>query len=328
MKSKYESWYSKRGTGSSAMPGSSKFESNIEEMKFATNKDKQIIAGPIMIPDYNIYRKDADGEYYINFSKETIKQLTDKFFKNNNNRAINLDHTNQMVQGYIQEHWIIEDSMYDKSKYYGFNLPVGTSFVVVKIENEQFWNQEVKDMGKYGFSIEGVLGKKLMKYAAEKISFDYHGVLNTDKGFKKAEQMIKDGKDVYIVTDASKDRSGRLINEVADKLGIPSSKIIYSKGNKPKVLKELGISTHYDNNENIIKKIDEQTDTNGKLLTSLSLSEDDMISYIISDFVKPNKGESEQDYMGRCIPIVINDGTAQDEKQGYAICKTYWDNKK
>lgn len=221
MKSTYEKWFSKKGSGASSAPGSRNFS-----MEFSANKDSQVIAGPIMIPDTNIYRKDEDGEYYIQFSKDTIKKLTDKFFKNNNNRSINLDHSDVMVQGYIQEHWIVEDSTYDKSKYYGFNLPVGTSFVVIKVENEEFWNQEVKDLGKFGFSIEGILGKKLMKYS------------------------------------------------------------------------------------------------------KIELSEDDMISYIISDFVEPTKDENEEEFISRCISKVINDGTAEDEKQGYAICKTYWDNKK
>lgn len=34
----------------------------------------------------------------------------------------------------------------------------------------------------------------------------------------------------------------------------------------------------------------------------------------------PNKGESQSDFVSRCIPIVMNEGTAKDNKQASAIC--------
>lgn len=47
---------------------------------------------------------------------------------------------------------------------------------------------------------------------------------------------------------------------------------------------------------------------------------------------KPSSGESEDDFVSRCIPIVIREGTAKDGAQGAAIChsiysehgKSYW----
>ena len=38
----------------------------------------------------------------------------------------------------------------------------------------------------------------------------------------------------------------------------------------------------------------------------------------------PNKGESEKDFISRCIPIVINEGTTKDTKQATAICYSIW----
>jgi hypothetical protein len=43
---------------------------------------------------------------------------------------------------------------------------------------------------------------------------------------------------------------------------------------------------------------------------------------------KPNGTEDENTFISRCIPIVINDGTASDDKQAYAICKSKWDEHK
>ena len=39
----------------------------------------------------------------------------------------------------------------------------------------------------------------------------------------------------------------------------------------------------------------------------------------------PKVGEDEDKFISRCISKVLEDGTAQDEKQAYAICKKIYD---
>lgn len=39
---------------------------------------------------------------------------------------------------------------------------------------------------------------------------------------------------------------------------------------------------------------------------------------------KPKKGESEKDFVSRCIPIVLDEGTAEDNKQAAAVCYSMW----
>jgi len=34
----------------------------------------------------------------------------------------------------------------------------------------------------------------------------------------------------------------------------------------------------------------------------------------------PKQGESEKDFMGRCVPMVMQDGAAKDQKQAVAMC--------
>ena len=137
------------------------FTSEQKKYQFKENRDKQIIVGPAMIPNKKIIRKDDDGnKYFVVFSKETINQMVQKFNSNGSNRRINMDHTNRMVDAFIMESWIIEDQYYDKSRIYGFDLPEGTWMISVKIEDEQFWKDEVLDMGRLGFSIEGLMGQK------------------------------------------------------------------------------------------------------------------------------------------------------------------------
>lgn len=42
----------------------------------------------------------------------------------------------------------------------------------------------------------------------------------------------------------------------------------------------------------------------------------------------PRPGEREKDFINRCIPVVINDGTAKDPQQAAAICYSMWEDAK
>jgi len=42
----------------------------------------------------------------------------------------------------------------------------------------------------------------------------------------------------------------------------------------------------------------------------------------------PGKNETQQKFVSRCIPIVLGDKTAKDQKQAAAICYSIWREKK
>jgi hypothetical protein len=137
-------------------------------MSFKEVGDKQIIVGPALIPNMKIYREDEKfGQYYVVFTKETIEKMVEKFNKYGSNRKINIDHSNQMVNAFIMEDWIVENEVYDKSRMYGFEVPVGTYMIMVKIEDTDFWLEEVKGNEKFGFSIEGLLGQQLVSLSKQ-----------------------------------------------------------------------------------------------------------------------------------------------------------------
>ena len=138
----------------------------LKDYEFKAQEDKQIIVGPALIPNKKILRKDSEGNpYYTMFKPETIIKLVQKFNSSGTNRRINVDHSNQMVDAYMMENWIVEDSYYDKSRKYGFDCPIGTWMVSIKIDDKKFWKTEVKELGKFGFSIEGIMGEKPMEYS-------------------------------------------------------------------------------------------------------------------------------------------------------------------
>jgi hypothetical protein len=118
------------------------------------DKEKQMLYGPFLIPNMLIYRNDdINGEYYVRFSKEEIEKIATKFNEDLNNKNINLMHTDEKVDAFVTQNWIIENDQ-DKSKGLGFDLPEGTWFGAVKIKDSEFWMNKVKSEEVKGFSVE------------------------------------------------------------------------------------------------------------------------------------------------------------------------------
>ncbi len=127
-----------------------------QEVKLAeVDKDKKIIMGPALIPNKKIFRKFGEQEYFIYFSEETVKKASELFLTKGNQNNSTLEHEIKLNGLSVVESWIIEDEKQDKSNKYGFNLPVGTWMVSMKVNNDDVWNNYVKSGKVKGFSIEG-----------------------------------------------------------------------------------------------------------------------------------------------------------------------------
>lgn len=128
------------------------------------SEEEMKLAGPILIPNIKIYRNDKYGEYYIVFKADQIRKMVRKFNKSGTNRKINFNHSNKMVDAFIEQDFFIEDPVYNGARKYGFqDLPVGTYFIVCQVEDENFWNDYVSEEGFTGFSVEGYFGMKLIQ---------------------------------------------------------------------------------------------------------------------------------------------------------------------
>ena len=102
----------------------------------------------------------------------------------------------------------------------------------------------------------------------DKVSFDFDGTISKEQWQQKAIQLKDQGKTLYIVTRRQESDS-EPVYAVADKIGIPHSRVYFTNGKlKWETIKRLGIGTHYDNNPDEIKAINENTDANGKLVGS------------------------------------------------------------
>ena len=166
--------------------------SSVEDLfTFKFNADKQIIAGPALIPDKLIYREDPDlGQFYVVFDAITIEKLVAKFNKTPKEFKVNVDHSTVVPSAYIFSNWIITDSQNDKSNSYGFSLPEGTWFAEVKIDDTEFWNTEIKTNAKFGFSVEGLFGLKLNNNNIQKQE-------EMTNKLKFAEAKLADGTTIY-----------------------------------------------------------------------------------------------------------------------------------
>jgi len=133
-----------------------------QRMVFADDLKYRITA-PAMIP-MEIYRKDNEqGEYYVQFSEETIAKIHEKFMSDLRNRDLfNLEHdTSKTVPAYILETWIVDQPMEDKSySTFGIEVPKGTLMVTAQITDKEYYTELVAN-DQVGFSIEGFLGLKL-----------------------------------------------------------------------------------------------------------------------------------------------------------------------
>jgi hypothetical protein len=128
------------------------------EVKFASiDEEKRLIVGPILIPDMKILRQDSSNEkpYEVFFSKDTVKQAAQKYLADNNANNITVEHERPVDGVSLVESWIVDSTVYDKSKMYGLNAKIGTWMGVFKVNNLQVWEQ-VKAGDYKGISLEGI----------------------------------------------------------------------------------------------------------------------------------------------------------------------------
>lgn len=124
----------------------------------SVNEEKRMLYGAVLIPDFPIYRNNGYEEFNIIFSATAIEQLSKRFMTESRNRNWTTDHSEMTDALSVVETWIKAGER-DKSVMLGFDLPKGTWFVGVSVNDNTLWEQ-IK-AGQYkGFSIESFLDLK------------------------------------------------------------------------------------------------------------------------------------------------------------------------
>lgn len=144
--------------------------------------EKRILMGAALIPDKQILRinEKTKEEYKIYFSKETIRKASQLFLRNARQNNATYEHMKEIDGMSVVESWIIDDSKTDKSRFYGFDLPIGTWMISMKVDNDEVWSK-VKAGEIKGFSIEGYFESKEELSKDETILNQIKNILNAAK---------------------------------------------------------------------------------------------------------------------------------------------------
>jgi|TARA_R110000824_G_scaffold13966_4_gene60039 hypothetical protein len=152
------------------------------------DKYSQEIISPALIPDKNIFRYDpnTDEEFYVYFSKSTVKKASEMYLRYNNHHKATYQHEERIGGILTTESWIIEDPENDKSNIYGYKLKKGTWMVKMKIENPEIWDKILEGELK-GVSIEGFFVDRLQEMSTQQDVTDaeileaLNEIINTQK---------------------------------------------------------------------------------------------------------------------------------------------------
>ena len=130
-----------------------------EEKVFLESDEKHIVYGAVLVPDKEIYRNNEKrGEYFINFSCNAIEKMSQDFMRGYRQFEVKTDHKDVANEVCVVESWLKSDLYKDKSVALGLNpeLPVGTWFCGMKVNNIETWNR-IKSGELKGFSVESAL---------------------------------------------------------------------------------------------------------------------------------------------------------------------------
>ena len=125
-----------------------------KEVKLSLNEEKRELLGVALIPDFPIYRRDEQGEYYITFNAESIRKIAIDFYKKLNVNMADVEHSHDMENGITYFQSLIIDKGQGICPTAFKDLPDGTWIVGCKIDNDAVWDA-VKSGEVKGFSIDG-----------------------------------------------------------------------------------------------------------------------------------------------------------------------------
>jgi uncharacterized coiled-coil protein SlyX len=169
-----------------------------QEMLFKADEDKQIISGIALLADTPIYRRNQNGEFYVVFEKDTIRQLVEKYSKQGLFNSVNLMHQSD---SFVNNVYLIESLIIDKER--GIcptefkDCPDGSWYVSYYVDNKELWNEIKNGEWFNGFSVE-ITANLEMNKNTNKNEFDMNKMLKLAKMLLKMAE-IKTDKAVLII---------------------------------------------------------------------------------------------------------------------------------
>lgn len=146
------------------------FAKNDNRQLFAlSDTSEHLITGCLMKADTLIYRNDNGYEYYIVFSKETIKTMAQKMLADGTFKNIDIQHNGEVLpQGTLT---LVEVYIKDSNKGIDPNfvdIPDGSLMTTFRIDSESIWQECVEGDYLNGFSLEGFFETKQIDFSKNK----------------------------------------------------------------------------------------------------------------------------------------------------------------
>lgn len=143
---------------------------------------KQIIYGPVMIPNRPIYRNDMLGERFVVYDEEGVEKAAEILFKNG--FKFNVEHSDKKVEVSVKE------SFFTKDENNEWGVPAGSWVVKAKILDSEYFNK--LKSGEVGFSFQSMFENILV---GTKQVVNYSKDVNVNENNpKKAKKDMPDVK--------------------------------------------------------------------------------------------------------------------------------------
>lgn len=134
-----------------------------------SDSSEHLITGCLMKAETPIYRNDNGYEYYIVFSRETIKKMAQKMLSDGSFKNIDTQHNGELLpQGALT---LMEVYIKDSTKGIDPNfvdIPDGSLMTTFKIEDESIWQECANGDFLNGFSLEGFFNTKQVDFSKNK----------------------------------------------------------------------------------------------------------------------------------------------------------------
>ena len=123
------------------------------------DEEQRILLGLVLAPNQPILRSTSNGELFtVEFNEDTIKELAYAYQINGNQDKSTLQHDGKNLEGVtFVEQWTVENPKIDKSVNFGLEYPKGSWLAMMKVDNEEIWNDYVKTGKVKGFSIDAMV---------------------------------------------------------------------------------------------------------------------------------------------------------------------------
>ena len=163
-------------------------------ISFAADASEQRFMSVSMVADTPIPRIDEfTGEVFgIEFSKDTIKKIVNKFVMDGNINEVSFQHKDMIVDGvYLVEHFITREGVVEAPAFEG--LPEGSWVTTYWVKDKAQYEALKADKSFNGFSIEisAQLEEMFSMESQEALCDTIETVLNSDKSDEDKEAEIK-----------------------------------------------------------------------------------------------------------------------------------------